>query len=320
MIWQACKAQGVEITDEDVNREITHLASKFGLSPGRWLTLLQQERDLSPEQYRREIIWPTLALRALAAKDIVVTPEELQKALEADYGPRVKVRAITVRSAKEAEQLRAAAVAKPDEFGRLAKEHSVDQSASVHGLIPPIRKHVGDENLERIAFGLKEGEISPVIPLASQFVILKCEKHLPETYIAPRFRKDAENRIRERLQDEKLRSTAARLFKRLQDDARVTNVLNKPELRNKMPGVAALINGQKISMQQLAEECIARHGKEVLAGEVNRQILLQELKRRSVDVTESDIDQEIARAADSYGYLKTDGTPDVEAWLEAVTK
>ena len=62
----------------------------------------------------------------------------------------------------------------------------------MHGLIPPIRKHVGDENLERIAFGLKEGEISPVIQVANQYVILKCEKHMAETYIADRFRSDAE--------------------------------------------------------------------------------------------------------------------------------
>ena len=42
LIWQACQTRGIAITDADVDREITRLASKFGLSPGRWLTLLQQ--------------------------------------------------------------------------------------------------------------------------------------------------------------------------------------------------------------------------------------------------------------------------------------
>ena len=93
LIWQACQSHGLEITEKDVDDEIARLATKFGLSPGRWLTLLQQERDLSPEQYRREIIWPTLALKALAAKELVVTPEEMQMAMEAEYGPRVKARA-----------------------------------------------------------------------------------------------------------------------------------------------------------------------------------------------------------------------------------
>ena len=320
LIWQACKTRGIDITDQDVDREITRLASKFGLSPGRWLTLLQRERDLSPEQYRREIIWPTLALRALAASQIVVTQQELQEAYETEYGPRVKVRAITVSARKKAEQVHQLAIAKPDSFGDLAKQYSEDASASVNGLVPPIRKHLGNADLERAAFSLKAGEISSIIQVANQYVILKCEKQLPEIYVATRFRKDAEDRIRDQVQDQKLRGTAAQLFKQLQDEAHVTNVFNNPALRKKMPGVAALINGQKISMQQLAEECIARHGKEVLDGEINRQVLLQELKRRSMDVTQEDINREISRAADAYGYMKKDGTPDIEKWLETVTK
>ena len=147
-------------------------------------------------------------------------------------------------------------MANPAEFGSLAKNYSEDQSASVHGLIPPIRKHVGDENIERIAFGLREGEISPIMQVANQFVILQCEKQLPETYIAPRFRPDAENRIRDRVQDQKLRATASTLFQRLQEAAKVVNVYNDPQLRKQMPGVAATINGQKISIEQLGEECV----------------------------------------------------------------
>ena len=45
----------------------------------RWLEMLQQERNISPEQYRRDIIWPTLALRQLASNRLKVTPEQLAK-------------------------------------------------------------------------------------------------------------------------------------------------------------------------------------------------------------------------------------------------
>jgi len=320
LIWQACQQKGVNITDKDVEEEINRMAGKFGLSASRWLLLLQQERDISPEQYRREIIWPTLALRALAAKEIVVTPEELQKAMESEFGPQVKARAITVRSQEKAAELHAKAVANPAEFGTLAKNYSEDQSASVHGLIPPIRKHLGDENLERIAFSLRPGEISPVIQVAQQYVILQCEKQLEATYIAPRFREDAENRMRDRVQDQKLRAAAASLLQRLQESAQVANVYNDEKLRKQMPGVAATINSQKISIQQLAEECITRNGKDVLEGEIHRRLLQQALKKKSQQVTEADIDAEIARAADSYGYLKPDGSPDIERWLQDVTK
>ncbi|MBM4092247.1 MAG: peptidylprolyl isomerase [Planctomycetes bacterium] len=320
LIWEACQARGLKISEQAVDEEITRLAAKFGMSPGRWLTLLHQERNLTPEQYRREVIWPTLALKALAAKEIVVTADELKRAFETEYGPRVNARAITVSSRQRAEQLHAMAVAKPGDFGLLAKEHSEDQSASAQGLIPPIRKHLGDPHLEQIAFGLKEGEVSPVIQVANQYVILRCEKQLPETYIAPQFRQDAENRLRDRVQDQKLRSAAANLFKQLQDAAKVVNVYNDSALRQQMPGVAATINQQRISIQQLAEECVARHGAEVLDGEINRRILLQALKRTGQQVAEKDVDAEIARAADAYGYLKQDGSPDIEAWLKEVLK
>ncbi len=320
LIWQACQTKGIKITDGDVDAEINRMAGKFGMTASRWLTMLHEERDIAPEQYRREIIWPTLALRALAAKELEVTPDEMQKAWEVEYGPRVKVRAITVSSRDRAEELRATAAAKPDDFGVLAKQYSEDQSASVHGLIPPIRKHLGDEHIEQAAFGLQEGEISPVIPVANQYVILKCEKHLGETYIAERFRKDAEDRIRDRVLEQKMRSAAANLFQQLQQDAKVVNVMNDSQLRKQLPGVAATINDQKISLQQLAEECVQRYGAEVLDGEINRRVLQQALKKKNQQVTEGDIDQEIARAADAYGFINQDGSPNIEKWLAEVTK
>ena len=43
-------------------------------------------------------------------------------------------------------------------------------------------------------------------------------------------------------------------------------------------GVAATINGRQVPLQQLADECLARYGKEVLDGEINRLVLLQELQ------------------------------------------
>ena len=44
------------------------------------------------------------------------------------------------------------------------------------------------------------------------------------------------------------------------------------------------------------------------------------MRKRNVKVEESDLDEEIARAAELYGYTKPDGTPDIDAWLKYVTK
>jgi len=321
LIMQECQARGITITHQDVEDEISHMAAKFGLPKDRWLQLLETEREISPDKYRREIIWPTLALRRLAASRIDVTQEELRKAFESQYGPSVKARIISVSSREKAQQLYEQLLAEPAKFGEIAKTHSEDtNSAAARGLIPPIRKHLGHAEVEQVAFSLKVGEISPVIQVANQYLILKCEQHIPETYISSTSLKQIENQLHDQIRDEKLRTAAAELFQELQDDARVVNVFNDTTLKQRTPGVAATVNDRNIAMDLLARECLLRHGEEVLDGEINRFVLQQELTRRGKSVTQPMIDEEVARAADAYGYLRPDGSPDVDAWLETVTR
>jgi parvulin-like peptidyl-prolyl isomerase len=321
LILDACQQRGIVITEKDISDEISKIATKFGLSTDRWLTMLEQERNIKPQQYGREIVWPTLALRQLAAKEIQVTKEEVDRAFESELGPKVKARIIAVTSRQKADQLRAAAAANPDDFGELAKNHSEDtNSASAYGLIPPIRLHVGDPGVERAAFALRKGEVSQVISVANQYLILKCEEHIGPATITLAQRKNAEERIVDHLREPKLRTAAAELFKQLQAQARIVNVYNDPARQQQLPGIAAMVNDRQITIRDLAEECILRHGKDVLEGEINRVLLMQELARRNVTVAERDLDEEIARAADSYGFLNKDGTPNVNEWLKTVTE
>ncbi|MCA9122652.1 MAG: peptidylprolyl isomerase [Planctomycetaceae bacterium] len=321
LIWQACQKYNIAITDGDVENEIEQMASKFGLPKDRWLTMLERERDITADRYRREIIWPTLALRRLANEQIDVTEDELKKAFESEYGPKVKVRMISVSSRAKAEDIRKHALANPAKFGDLAKEFSEDaNTAAARGIIPPIRKHIGYPEVEQTAFALKEGEISQVIPVANQHLILMCEKHLPESYVASTQMDQIQTQLRDQIRDGKLRTAATDIFKKLQDESQVVNVYNDARLQQQMPGIAATINGRQIPTQQLIDECLTRHGKEVLEGEINRRMLLQELQKHRKTVADAAVHEEIARAADSYGYVKADGSPDIDAWLKTVTE
>ena len=321
LIWQACQAQNITITDQDVQAEIGFTASRFGMPTDRYLQMLQEEREISADQYRREYIWPRLALRRLAATKIQVTEEELKEAFETEYGPSVKVRMIAVSSKEKAEQIHREVTAKPDSFADVAKAKSEDPNAAANrGQIPPIRKHVGVPEVEQAAFALAEGQISPVVFAANQYLILKCEKHVPESYVSSTQIPQIETRLRDQISENKLRSAAASLFSKLESEAKVVNVLNDPKLSKQMPGVAATINNGQVTIKQLSDECLALHGKDVLEGEINRRLLEQELKRRGRSVTQKDIDNEITRAADSYGFIKPDRSPDVQGWLKAVTE
>ena len=320
LILQACKQQGIRITNQDIENEIEAIATRFSLPKDRWLEMLQQERNINPEQYRRDIIWPTIALKQLATDELIVSDQELKDAFESEYGPKIQARMIATSDREKAEKLLAAVKADPAEFGNLAKKHSEDpNSAAARGLIPHIRRHVGEPKVESAAFALQPGEISELVSVANQFLIFKCEKRLPATPISPAYRKIANEQLKERIIDRNLRDASSTLFQKLQQGAEVVNVYNDPSTRQKYPGVAAMINGQQITIRQLAEECIARHGHAVLDDEINHKLLRQSLDKAGKKVNEKDIDVEIARAAEAYGFITRENKPDIERWLEEVT-
>ena len=115
-------------------------------------------------------------------------------------------------------------------------------------------------------------------------------------------------------------AAAGDVFKKLQNDSQVVNVYNDPDKRAKMPGVAATINGKTITIRDLAEECIDRHGEQVLDVMIHRKLLEQELKRKHLTVTQQELDSEVARAAFTAGKVKANGKPDVDAWMKQITQ
>ncbi len=320
LIKQACEKHQIVITGEQLDHEIERMAKKFGMSVDRWLTMLQQERNIAPDQYRNEHMWINLALRQLASREIEVTPEQLTKAFESEFGPKVKVRILTHSDLETITQLRQQVIDDPEQFGTLAKEHSEDQaSASARGLIPPVSKHMGDPSLEAEAFSLEEGEISELVKIANLYILMKCEKRIPSTYIAPQFKADAEARLRDQIRERNLEAAAGRIFQRLQTEAKIQSIYEDASLKESHPGVVAVLNGQQITVRELAEECITRYGVDVLQGEINRKLLKQALETQNKTVAQEDILVEIKRAADSRGYIDEQGNPDVKEWLKAVT-
>ncbi len=334
LISQQCAANQIQVGEAEVRKEIDQLARKFGMSYDEYLGMLKTERGINADQYANEIIWPMLALKSLAAKEITPAPEEVAQAYESKYGESVKVRIILHPDAAKARELQAAAAARPDDFGTLARQHSQDPSASLSGLIQPIRRYVGDKNLEQAAFSLPNGAVSQVITLqmpgaqpgspgALQYAILKCEGRLPAQDIQPAHRKQLEKTLSDSLVEKKLQKEATRIFAEIEKQAKaanaIVNVYNDPKLRAQYPGVAATVYQHQITIAQLSEVCVKRHGTEVLESVIYRRILAQALKERNLAVTEDELETEIAHAAILMGKVDANGKPDRKAWLHMVT-
>ncbi len=318
LIADECRRRGISVTRDEVHAEIERMAKRFNIPVDQWLKMLEQERNVTAAQYADDIIWPTLALRRLAGDQLTIAREELVKEFETRYGEAVRARLIAVSSMEKAKKLRAQAAANPDDFGNLAKDYSEDApSASVKGVIHPIRKHGSYKEIEEAVFNMADGEISPVIHAGGQYLILKRDGVIPARQV--KFERIAPQ-LEEIIRDRKMRSVAQDVFKRLQDSAKIEIIWNDRVKRERMPGVAAVVNGAQLAIGELAEECVARHGLETLEGMISREILEQACKKRGLTVTDADIDAEIARAALAGITPKPDDSPDVEAWLELVKK
>ncbi|WP_390622355.1 peptidylprolyl isomerase [Novipirellula aureliae] len=320
LILQACQSQGIEVTATEVREEIARIASKFGLAMPAYLQLLQEERNIAPDQYSREIIWPMLALRRLVDDQVKVTQEEMDRAFIAQFGEAVKCRLIMVASRADADRLHQQATKNPSQFAQLAKQYSEDPaSASVGGLIPPIRRYSGDSRLEEAAFALADDAVSPVMQLGDQWIILQAVRRIGETIPSPQALPAIREQISDRIRDQKMKGAATELFARLQADAQVKTILGDAEKMNQYPGVAAIVNGQEVTIASVGAECVKRHGEEVLDGEINRKLLTQALRKANKQVTDADLQAEIERAALSFGYIRKDHQPDVQAWMESIT-
>ena len=318
LIASECRRQNITITGQEVDAEIERMATRFGIPVDQWLKLLKQERGITPEQYADDIIWPSLALRKLAGEKLQVSKDELTREYEIQFGPAVKARLISCKEEGKAKKLRQMAVDKPEDFGNLAKDHSEDTaSAASKGLIQPIRMHGSYENIEKAVFNMADGEISQVITAGGQYVVIKRESLIPARDCKM---DEVAGQLEEIIRERKLRKVANDVFQQLKDDAKLEIVWGDPAKQQNAPGAAALINGEPITIRELALECIDRHGREVLEGTINRTLLEVECKRQGITVSKQDMNEEIARAAALAVKPKADGSPDVEAWLEQVTK
>lgn len=244
----ACRQRGIVVSESEVEQEITSISQEYGLDKTAWLQMLQAERSVTPLQYKRDIIWPMLALKKLAGSDVKITDADVRKAFERDYGPKVKARMIMMDNPRRLQEVwrqvneaceAAKAEAAPEDaivkaagaFGRIAREHSMEPtSKALDGVIPPIRRHTGPENasVENAAFDLKPGEISGIVQLptpgAPRYVVLYCEGRT-EPVVAPEQMSLVRDEIVAQLKKEKTQENVAGVFKKLQEETTVINYL-----------------------------------------------------------------------------------------------
>jgi hypothetical protein len=243
LIDQALRSRKIEVQAAEVDEEIDKVASSVAhISRDAWLRTLEKERGISPVQYARDIIYPALALRKLAAPRVQVTAQDMKDSFEAQYGEKLRCRLIMVDKLATAQSIWEELRKNPGGFENLAKTRSMDTgSRSLGGLLAePITRHAfprtvsdaafrqlvdGDPGDKDISHKPKDGDFTGPIQVAeATWIILRREEVIPAQPVDPKnemVRQGVYNMIYE----VKLKEAMNALFVDLMQEAEVDNKL-----------------------------------------------------------------------------------------------
>lgn len=201
LIEQAMRAHKMEVTAGEITEEINRIAqSMAGVTGEQWLRTLAKERNISPAQYARDIIYPALALRKLAEPRVQVTDQDVKDAFEAQYGEKLSYRLIMTSTQAHAMQIWEELKKNPAGFEHVARNdpRSIDQSTRAEGGKPitgPLQRHsypreVTDLVFRRLVDGdpddtdpnhkPKDGDITgPIQVTETSWILVKREGLIP---------------------------------------------------------------------------------------------------------------------------------------------
>jgi foldase protein PrsA len=259
LIEQGLRARKLQVTAQEIDQEIENVAMRMaGIGREAWLRTLEKERGISPVQYARDIIYPALALRKLAAERVQVTKEDTRNAFEAQYGEKLRCRIIMVDKLRTAQEIWEQLRKNPAGFEKLAQERSMDSgSRSLGGLLAePITRHAYPQNVSDAAFAQlvdgdpqdkdpahkpKDGDFTGPIQVAeSTWIILRREGIIPAQKVDPN-NETVRKMTYEMIYEVKLKEAMNEYF---------ANLMHAAEIDNKLTGRIKLANEEDVPDDQ----------------------------------------------------------------------
>lgn len=206
LVEQEAAAQGVTVTQEDVDAEVEAIAAQLGGMEQLQFILAQQ--GASVERLAQDIE-RNLMIRQLLAPEVTVTDEEVRTFFDANahlfaQQEQVRARHILVDTLEEAEELRKRLLDGAD-FAELARAHSKDTgSGAAGGELGWFGRGVMVAPFEEAAFALPVGEISEPVQSNFGYHLIKVEERVEAE--DAEFNDEIASRIYDALLDEKVQA------------------------------------------------------------------------------------------------------------------
>ncbi len=263
LIEQAMKAKNLEVTPAEVDQEIDKVAMRTaGVGRETWLRTLDKERGISPVQYARDIIYPALALRKLAAPRVQVTEKDMSDSFESQYGAKIRCRIIMVNSIRAAQEIWEELKKNPGGFEKLAQTRSIDVgSRSLGGLLAePISRHAYPKNVSEAAFAQlvdgdpndkdashkpKDGDFTGPIQVAESSWVIMMREGLIEALPANPKEERVRNELHEMIYEVKLKEAMGQVYVEMTKASAIDNKLTgNVKLANEEEDPAHRVDGE----------------------------------------------------------------------------
>lgn len=216
----ACKQANVTVSDEEVKADFDATLSGLKATDKVFEREVLAKMNKNLFEWREDVLRTRLLLRKLAWPRVTVGEEELKKGFEAYHGEQLVCRMILWPRDQErfARQLYATIRESEAEFHRVAKTQASSSLATDGGLLPAFgRNALGNADLEREAFRLQPGEMTPLVGTPQGFVVLRLERRVPADVTATL--EQQRGKLTEEIKKKKTELEMLTVFKELNDKA-----------------------------------------------------------------------------------------------------
>jgi PPIC-type PPIASE domain len=181
IIEAACRERGITVTEREIDADLEENLKELKVNRQDFIDKVLKHYGKTLYEWREDVIRPKLMMTKYCQDRVRVTDEDLDRAYKAYYGPKVHCQLILWPEGEQSVALKMfEEIHKdPEVFDHVARMQANPRLAATAGLVEPFGWNtMGNEELEKIAFSLKPGEISQLIGTPEGTVLLKCREQI----------------------------------------------------------------------------------------------------------------------------------------------
>ncbi len=180
IIEHACQRRGIRVTDAEVDAALRE-DRKAIERPGQDFPTLLRTFQKTPLEWKEDVVRPRLLMTKLCQDRVRVTEKDLHNAFEARHGEKVECQLILWPRGQEREAAGGYEALRSDQsrFELMAGTQPNESLARIDGRVTLGRHATGNEELEKLVFRLRPGEMSRLVDTPEGLVVVKCLRRIP---------------------------------------------------------------------------------------------------------------------------------------------